>query len=419
MATFTDVMEEFLIQLSQESTATHAHLLRRLEQHFGITISLRTLQRVLQRTQLTRTARYVPADTELNAVIADVQSDHANQVGGRLMLEYARSREPDWNISQERLRELLRAHNPAAVQIRRELHLHPRAYASRGPNHVWHIDQYDKLKPYFPIHACIDGYSRKVLWMRVVPSNNNPVNVVELYLDQVERAGGCPLVTRTDRGNENELVAAMQRFFRSFQVDDDRAYRSHRWGSSPSNQRIEANWSRFRRGGGGEWIDALDRLRQRGYLDDSDPRIRHIFQIICLPILKKWIDEWVTVWNRHRIRRSRSHNMVPGKPIQLYVAPIAPAIDCLQPVTDNQIALARQNAIADPSTLSVYMTDQEREQAMYDINNYLRFKRMSITDINKHNWEGVFKEFMRYRLNEQLRGPAADEGLVGDHDVQQ
>ena len=28
----------------------------------------------------------------------------------------------------------------------------------KGPDFVWHIDGYDKLKPYgFPIHFCIDG----------------------------------------------------------------------------------------------------------------------------------------------------------------------------------------------------------------------------------------------------------------------
>ena len=28
----------------------------------------------------------------------------------------------------------------------------------QGPNWCWHIDGYDKLKPFgFPIHACIDG----------------------------------------------------------------------------------------------------------------------------------------------------------------------------------------------------------------------------------------------------------------------
>ena len=28
----------------------------------------------------------------------------------------------------------------------------------QGPNHVWHLDGYDKLPPFgFAIHACIDG----------------------------------------------------------------------------------------------------------------------------------------------------------------------------------------------------------------------------------------------------------------------
>ena len=33
----------------------------------------------------------------------------------------------------------------------------------QGPNYVWHMDGYDKLKPYgFAIHACIDGYVQMV-----------------------------------------------------------------------------------------------------------------------------------------------------------------------------------------------------------------------------------------------------------------
>ena len=42
-----------------------------------------------------------------------------------------------------------------------------------GPNFIWHIDGYDKLKPYgFCIHGAVDGYSRRILWLEVGPSNN-------------------------------------------------------------------------------------------------------------------------------------------------------------------------------------------------------------------------------------------------------
>ena len=36
---------------------------------------------------------------------------------------------------------------------------------AKGPNDVWHLDGYDKLKPYgFSIHGCIDGY---VNWLNI------------------------------------------------------------------------------------------------------------------------------------------------------------------------------------------------------------------------------------------------------------
>ena len=74
--------------------------------------------------------------------------------------------------------------NPGRVEERRNRRLHRRDYISPGPNFVWHIDGYDKLKPYgFPIHGAIDGFSRKVLWLNVGTTNNNPL-VTAVYLSE-------------------------------------------------------------------------------------------------------------------------------------------------------------------------------------------------------------------------------------------
>lgn len=72
---------------------------------------------------------------------------------------------------------------------------------------------YDKLKPYgFPIHGCICGYSRRILWLELVTSNNDPNITARLYLDSVQKLKGCPRVVRSDCGTENCLIAAMQYF---------------------------------------------------------------------------------------------------------------------------------------------------------------------------------------------------------------
>ena len=43
---------------------------------------------------------------------------------------------------------------------------------------------YDKLKPFgFPIHAGVDEYSRKVLWVELERSHNLPEITARYYLD--------------------------------------------------------------------------------------------------------------------------------------------------------------------------------------------------------------------------------------------
>ena len=51
--------------------------------------------------------------------------------------------------------------DPEGVSLRKAHRLKRRKYRAKGPNYVWHVNGYDKLKPYgFCIHGSIDGYSR-------------------------------------------------------------------------------------------------------------------------------------------------------------------------------------------------------------------------------------------------------------------
>ena len=77
--------------------------------------------------------------------------------------------------------------DPERVQARKAHRLRRRQYHSPGPNSVWHADGYDKLKLYsLPIYGCIDGFSRKVIWLYVTRSNNYPDNIAAYYLDSVK-----------------------------------------------------------------------------------------------------------------------------------------------------------------------------------------------------------------------------------------
>ena len=161
------------------------------------------------------------------------------------------------SVPRSVVRNLIKQLDPEGVQERKAHKLQRRTYRNRGPNDVWHCDGYDKLKPFgFPIHASIDGWSRKILWLYVTRSNNLPQNIAAYYLEAVRDLGGCPMKLVTDLGTENGIMASLQSFFR-----DD--IHSHRYVPSPRNQRIEAWWSYFRRSRITWWINFFKDLEDQ------------------------------------------------------------------------------------------------------------------------------------------------------------
>jgi len=58
-------------------------------------------------------------------------------------------------VPHKTVRMLLRQIDPIGVSSRRQHRLQRRTYHSRGPSHMWHIDGYDKLRPY---GILISGY---------------------------------------------------------------------------------------------------------------------------------------------------------------------------------------------------------------------------------------------------------------------
>ena len=97
-----------------------------------------------------------------------------------------------------------------------------------------------------------------------VHSNNNPKVPATFF--QVKELGGSPLLLVSDCGTENGIAAAMQCTFRTKDQDELAYEKSHRYCSSPANQRIEDWWSFFRRNRSNLWISLFKDMVDYGLL---------------------------------------------------------------------------------------------------------------------------------------------------------
>ena len=112
---------------------------------------------------------------------------------------------------------------------------------------MWHIDGYDKLKPYgICISGAIDGFSRYILWLEAHVSNSDPRVIAGYFMNTVRQLNGCPIRLRADKGTENAYVREMLKFLRT-DHGDQFANNCYLVGSSNHNQRIEQWWEILRK----------------------------------------------------------------------------------------------------------------------------------------------------------------------------
>ena len=97
-------------------------------------------------------------------------------------------------LRRKDVRLALRELDPENVDKRQRRRLRRRKHRNPGPNYVWHIDGHDKPKPYgISIHGCIDGYSRRIIWLEVAATNTMPELIAKYYLDAVKQMKGNQL----------------------------------------------------------------------------------------------------------------------------------------------------------------------------------------------------------------------------------
>ena len=187
---------------------------------------------------------------------------------------------------------------------------------------MWHMDGNDKLKPYgFSIHGCIDGYSRKLLWLEVSSTNKDPSVVLHHYLNAIKHSNIVPSILRCDRGTENFLTGDVQTLFRSDHNDELKSVATI-YGRSTHNQRIEFFWSHLKKRFLQPYIDLFKDMEAIGLIDRSDMFAMDALNFCFMDVIRQELRQSQMEWNSHRIRNNKLSELPCGAPNFLFKYPI-------------------------------------------------------------------------------------------------
>lgn len=354
----------------------------------NIYMSLSTLKRRIQTTGLTRRTDYTPMAIVNEAIQHELIG--SGQLLGYRALWQTLKQKYAITVKRDDVMHAVRSLDPSGVQLRHRRRFVRRGYFAAGPNQIWHIDGYDKLKPFgVAISGCIDGYSRRVMWLHCGSSNNNPAIIAQHYMKCVSDSGQLPARLRTDCGTENGLMVAIHCTLRSEHNDDFAGPLSHMYGTSCANQRIESWWSFFRKQRVQFWIELFSDLRERHAFNGCHAH-KCLLRYTFLGVLQKELTEYTQLWNNHTIRPVRQSHCPSGKPEAMYHLPhrfdgrqcgFPLSREALNPFHD--IVATRQSRCGDEQ-LDVVLANLEQQSGLIPPTNwatavefYMALKNMS------------------------------------------
>ena len=162
------------------------------------------------------------------------------------------------------------------------------------------------------IHACIDGYSRRIIYLKC--SNNNKAETVfEAFIDGVQQLG-LPERVRGDRGGENIQVAA----FMLEHPMRGTGRGSFITGQSIHNQRIEQLWRDVFSQCTMIFYQLFYYMEDNGIFSIDNES--HIFCLhyIYIPRINESLQQFLHAWNNHPM--SSEANLTPT---QLWITGLA------------------------------------------------------------------------------------------------
>ncbi|VDI17274.1 Hypothetical predicted protein [Mytilus galloprovincialis] len=229
-------------------------------------------------------------------------------------------------------------------------------------------------------------YSRKIIWLRVGPTNSDSKVVAYYYVRSIMEYNGVPLVLQSDPGTENVLIGALQCTLRHEADDYFAGIKSFRVVRSKFNQRIEAWWSMFRRQSSEWWINFFKDLVSFGEFNRDNVVDIQCLRYCFMPVVQQELNLLVERWNNHHISANRNAACPNGRPNTLHIAPEdSGGTDCLQPVEEIDIDFALH--LCKVSTISGSL---EFDQRAADLYQNLAWKEAE-------RWEDALKKYFYLR----------------------